>query len=70
MSRAFVSGPATKVLTRLFLLGEGKRYCGSEAGCRMTECFIPAVEGAKCSMWYLVLVILRSVPPSQRFTYC
>lgn len=38
MSRAFVSGRATKVLTHLFLLGEGKRCCGSEAGYRMTEC--------------------------------
>lgn len=54
MSRAFVSGRATKVLTHLFLLGEGNRYCGSEAGYRMTECFVPAVEGAKCSMWCLV----------------
>lgn len=26
MSRAFVSGHATKVLTHLFLLGEGKRW--------------------------------------------
>lgn len=36
-SMVFVSDPATKVLTHLFLLGEGKRCCGNETGCRMGE---------------------------------
>lgn len=70
MSRAFVSGPATKVVIHLFPLGEGEKYCGRESGCRMTECFLSAIEGAKYSVWCLALVILKSVPPSQRFTDC
>lgn len=52
-SRAFVSGPATKVDSFIPFW----ERCGSEAGYRMMEYFVPAVEGAKCSMPCLVLVL-------------
>lgn len=53
MSRAFVSGHATKVLTHLFLLGEDKRYCGSEAGYRMTASYQQSREpNAACGVWF------------------